>query len=349
MPLCLAGKKIGINATVHELPDNYKGSKIKFYKRHHWRKTLKKQVAEVMQERDPSNTVFFASQMPTLNPPVLKGIAGHFPTVMDIRDIWQEHLYHPFIKRKIEQWEQISTMNKVDIVTYTHAGFYEYLVNDIKDRNKLRFLSLAANKDIFTDIGKKKTLSDREVNLIWTGSLSFDRSFPVLLKIMKRLQDMQADVYLTIIGDGKKASWLQQQITNYRLQNTLFYNEWLPQEQLAEYIRSADYSVFMARSDGILHDVAVPTKVFEALCSGTPVLSFAGLGMRNFNHYHRLSKINKNIDYLADNLSIDDMCNKIISMPSVRNDIRKKLSVLSESFSYQNVALEFKRILQEVL
>ena len=345
--LCLAAEKIGIKSTVHELPSDYEGSNIKFYKRHHWRKTLRKQIESVMQERDPSNTVFFASQMPTLNPPVLKSIAGGFPTVMDIRDIWQEHNSHPFIKRKIEQWEQTSTMNAVDVVTYTHSAFFPYLVSDIKDVRKLKFLSLGANNDIFKFESPKKKLSDKAVNLIYSGKVGVYHSVMNWIEIMKHLKAAQADIHLTIAGYGKGAALVDRKIEEYQLDNVTFLNQQFTQPELANLINRADYGLTSVDPrNKVQYEVAVPTKVFESLVCGTPIISLLGEGMNLFNDIYGF-KLNQNFN--LNNTSLKQIAGHLLFLKPVEVVERRRIFQRSKDFTYQWIAKQFKSILRNLL
>ena len=325
-------------------------SKIKFYKRHRLRKALIKQIESTINEKSVDNTVFFASQMPTLYPPVLKTLSKMFATVMDIRDIWQEHTYHPYLKRKIERWEQISTMNEVSVVTYTHRSFYKYLCNEIKNVKKLHFLTLGANKNIFNDTGKKEPLSDSSLNLIWCGTIFKNRYLPFWLKIMKRLQNRKSDIHLTLLGYGDKERGIYQKIDEYQLQNVTFLNRKFTQEELAEYIRSADYSIGGSNIKyEFMYRIAIATKVFESLCCGTPLITLAGGVMDDFNRIYGLYHINRNFDLLTNKITIDEICNEIVSLPTTSYNTRKKVSLIAEDFSYQTIALRLKKILQDIV
>lgn len=351
--ICSEIEKIGVKTAVHSLPSDYKMSKIKFYKRHLLRKALIKQLESTITERNVDNTVFFASQMPTLYPPILKALSKRFATVMDIRDICQSHVYHPYLKRKIERWEQISTMNKVDVVTYTHRGFYKYLSEDIQDKrdkgglSKLRFLTLGANKNIFNNTGRKEPLSARSINLLWFGTIHHNRYLPFWLKIMKQLQQRKADIHLTLMGYGAKEMGIRSFVDH--LQNVTFLNRKFTQQQIAEHVRSADYTIGGGNKKyRMLYQIGVATKVFESLCCGTPLITIGG-AMNEFNRVYGLSQINSHFDPLNHPITIAEICDEIEALTSTSNSTREKISLIADDFSHQKIALRLKDILQEVL
>jgi glycosyltransferase involved in cell wall biosynthesis len=348
--LRLAIENLGVNTTLHSLPSSYKTGKIKFLKRHQLRQALTKQIESTIHEKSADNTVFFASQMPTVYPPILKTLSDRFATIMDIRDIWQEHTYHPYLKRKIERWEQISTMNKVSAVTFTHRGFYNYLVKEINDPNNLYFLSLGANRDIFYYNGKQEPLSNKSINLLWSGRIYEFHYVPFWIEVMKGLQERKADIHLTIVGYGDKEKLVQQKINEYQLKNVSFFNKKFSQEQLAQYLRRADYALASVYPKfKFLYNIAITTKVFEALSCGTPLITSLGREMDDFNSLHGLSDVNKNFNLLYSKPTVNEICNELICLPIVDSTTRKCIFNIAEVFSYQKIASLFKQILQNVL
>lgn len=351
--LCMELKKLGVDITVHSLLSHYKMSRIKFYKRVKLRNDLIKQMKTIIFERNSDNTVFFSSQPPTLYPPILKKLSHKFATIMDIRDIWQEHTYHSYLKRKIEQWEQVSTMNKVSAVTFVNHGFYNYLASEIKDITKLYFLSLGADRDVFYYSGSQEPLSDKSINLVWCGCVYKFHYVSFWIEVMNSLQKRKSDIHLTIAGYGDDEKDIQQKINDYQLKNVSFFNEKFKQEQLAQFLRRADYALAGCDPNfDFLYQVAISTKVYEALSCGTPLITLLGREMDWFNSHYGLSEINvnfNNFNVINNKITISEICDRLISLSVIDSITRKRIFHIAKVFSYRNIALTFKEILQNVL
>lgn len=341
---------LGVKVTTHSLPQDYKLSKIKIYKRVKIRRDLLNQIKTTIKDRDPENTVFFYSQPPIVYDPVLKGLASRFHTILDIRDIWQEHTYIPYLKRKLERWEQVSTMNKVSAVTYVNPEFFSYLHDEIKDRRKLHFLTLGSNRDIFYYDKKTEPLSDKKINLVWCGGVSKLHYVTFWIEVMNYLQKREADVHLTIIGWGNDSEEVNRKIMAYQLKNVTFFNKKYPQEQAARIVRRADYALAGCNPiHNFLYHNALSTKVYDALSCGIPVISLLGSGMDRLNQSLGLSYVNINFNKSNTSISVEEVANRIMNLSVVESTTRERIFDIADCFSYRNIAVTFKQILEHVI
>ncbi len=339
-------QKIGVEISVHELPKEYQPSGIKILKRIKIRKALLKQILSAPVNRSSDITVFLVSIYPPLYAPILKELANNYHTILDVRNTYQEWVYHPFLKRRIEKWEQVSTMKKVDAITYAHRGLHRHLVKHVKNKNKLHFISNGANDRIFNTKGKTRHLSDARLNLIYSGRFSWLHHTIIWLEIMKELQKSEEDVHLTLIGYGKGSVDIDRLINKYQLKNVSFYNGKVSQSILAEHIRGADYAVANVNPQcHELYETTIETKTFEALCCGVNVLSIMGQATTDFNSEHQL---HNSINF--DGLSNREISQKIAKLPVFTTKDREELAKKSHFlFSFRNGARKYKKLLEEVV
>lgn len=355
--------KLGVNVTFHQLPSDYKRSKIKIYKRIKMRKDLQKQTIESINEKDPSETVCMVTSPGTLYAPILIGLGKKYKTILDIRDIYQRWEYLPYLNRRIMKSEQIRTVNSVDVITYSHEGFFNYLIKDINFDNNppsMFFITNGANTNIFRNVEKREFLSESRLNLIYAGGFHFHDTqglgggvFPIL-EIMNIIQAIGSDVFLTIIGSGEEENLVKQKIEEYNLTNVKFINEMLPQKELVHYICGADYSISSGALEWrFLYEEGIATKVFESLCCGVPTLTIAGKRRDELSKDYALYNC-KNWDISkcepVYDLPLYQIASDIMKLPKTTDEIRKGLSRQAyKRFSFTILANIFKWILDDLI
>lgn len=354
--------KLGVDVSFHQLPPSYKRSRIKIYKRAKMRKDLQKQVMESIKEKDPSETVCLVTTPHTLYAPILIGLGKKYKTILDIRDIYQRWEYLPYLNRRIMQSEQVRTINKVDAITYSHEGFFNYLIKDINfdvSPPHVFFISNGANTDIFKNTDRKYLLSNSRLNFIYAGGFHYHDTqgigggiFPIL-KIMRILQKTGVDVFLTIIGKGEEENLVKQRIDMYNLTNVRFINEMLPQKELVHYICGADYSISSGNPHWrFLYEEGIATKQFESLCCGVPTLTIGGRGREELSKDYAFYNC-KNWDIVKHlpirGLPLYQIASDISKLPNTTNEVREELSRQAyKRFSFTVLAENFKHILDEL-
>ncbi|MFX1515640.1 MAG: glycosyltransferase [Promethearchaeota archaeon] len=340
-------EKDSIEVSYHELPLDYKRSKIKIVKRFRLRNTLYKQIISNTKDREVDNTIFMVTSPPTIYTPILNPLSKKYCTLLDLRDTYQEWEYHPFLKRRIEKWEQCSAMRHAESITYAHENFRPYIIKDGINPSKLHFVTNGANSKIFTFKGKRKTLSDANLNLIYAGGILHYHDFPKWIEVMRYLQKENADVHLTIIGTGNDSKRVESKIKAYHLSNITFYNEKIDQKELADYIRGADYALASINSNlTFFYNVNILTKIFEALSCGVPFLSFAGDATDVFSRQFNLCKNWRT----KDEFNFEKISQTIANLPSPTISQRQTISKRAHAiFSFKIIASKFKKILEQSL
>ena len=236
-------------------------------------------------------------------------------------------------------------MKKVHKITYSHPGFREYFLSDGVAPDKLIHISNGANSDIFSFQGDKVVLSDKKLNLVYAGGI--DRYHNVLLwiEVMKHLKN--DDIHLQIVGSGNAAEEVKQAIDKYQLDNVTFLNRILQQKEIATYFRSADYSlVSVNEKRKVLWNVSIPTKAYESLSCGTPVISVCGESLTTF-----LEKFPPSINFdTTSGIDYNSIAKIIRKMKGISNktheDIAKKFQ---SKYSFQVLSKVLLKVMMESL
>ena len=103
-----------------------------------------------------------------------------------------------------------------------------------------------------------------------------ENNIDLLLKVLAQPTLQDQNYSLTIAGDGKLKTDLQQQAETYQLSRRIQWLGTISMESSPELYHSADVFVF-TRQDG-----APPRVVLEAMSSGLPVVSFIGSGVEDY-------------------------------------------------------------------
>lgn len=240
---------------------------------------------EKNQNIDLDSTIIVYSSPPTVLAPVLaimykKG----FKTVFDIRDIYQEWTYYSLLRRILKAREQKIAMKYANIIIYAHPNFVTYLQKDVKDKNKLIYISNGADSNIFNPNGMKAKLDPTDyIHIVYAGGIDKYHGTKVWIDAFSKVSSN--NVRLTFIGTGNDKENIQNLVKISNLTDKIFFKDETTQEQLAEYLRAADYalaSTSFNKKYPFLFMIGRPTKIFEALLCGTPVIAIGGSSTKLF-------------------------------------------------------------------
>lgn len=108
---------------------------------------------------------------------------------------------------------------------------------------------------------------------MYSGNLGFTQRFDLILEAAAKLKDVEEIVFV-FVGNGVKRSALVNEVNERGLTNILFV-DYQPKNLLAHSLSAADLHFVLL--DGRLTQFMMPSKIYGALASGTPVI---GIGDR---------------------------------------------------------------------
>jgi glycosyltransferase involved in cell wall biosynthesis len=106
--------------------------------------------------------------------------------------------------------------------------------------------------------------------LIYVGGIQRDRGLGQMISAMNSLQNEAA---LVLIGDGELREGLQSVVKNDGLQQSVFFHEAIASEKVLSVLASADVGVVLIDTDAPSYALALPSKMYEYLFAGLPVLA----------------------------------------------------------------------------
>lgn len=166
-------------------------------------------------------------------------------------------------------------------------------------------------------IVESKTYSkDKNIKLVSVGSLVPIKNQVDMLKVVKKLVDLNYTVELKIIGEGVMRKELQNMIEEYSIHdNIVLVGHVIESVKILEHLDAADIFLFTSLSEGL------PRSVIEAMSRGLPVISSKAGGIPELIQKSMLCKHHQ----------IDDYVEKIIKIKFDKN--------LYDSTSQENLQL----------
>ena len=221
----------------------------------------------------------------TTSPPALIGVSGwviakikRAKLVYDVRDIWPDvawgmgKLEQDSFVSKVFEWVRDFMLKHADLVTAVSPGKIERLktyvpqakISFITNGLDERFLDNAFVEAITEEYNFKANFS-----CVYIGNLGWAQGLMQLMDVAQRAKDEKLSVKFYLFGSGVEEDLLKSFAQEHKLDNVVFAGR-LPNSTMYTVLKSADMS-FVSLVNDNLKD-SVPTKLFEALGVGCPVL-----------------------------------------------------------------------------
>ncbi|HEX9060352.1 MAG TPA: glycosyltransferase family 4 protein [Clostridia bacterium] len=219
------------------------------------------------------------------SPPIFIGISGliisafkRIPLVYDVRDIW------PDIALEMGEFSESSIVFKVmktladilykksRLITVVTNGKRDKLLSKGIDKNKVEivtngfdreFLSVPVNESLAYELNLKEGF-----NLVYTGVVGLAQGLDIIIEAASKLANYE-DIRFFIIGDGFEKESLKLKAKDAGLTNIQFLGM-LPHEKIITFLKHSGASIVPLKNSN-LQD-SVPTKMFEAMGAGCPVI-----------------------------------------------------------------------------
>ena len=187
---------------------------------------------------------------------------------------------------------------------------------------------------------------DKEQNKIvalYVGSLTEKRGIKIILKSIKKVREKR-DLKLRIAGDfydNELKAWAK----SYDKENNLDIDwlGWVDYRELAPVIRDADFGLFM-NQPGPRYLKGLPTKIFEYMIMGLPVVSATGPLLKALIEKHE-------IGLTVDSTNIDSVAKGIEKMAK-RTDLnemgKRGNQVVKESYCWEAKEIKLLKIVEKL-
>ncbi|NLI78905.1 MAG: glycosyltransferase family 4 protein [Candidatus Riflebacteria bacterium] len=263
------------------------------------------------------------------SPPLFTGVAGLAVArlkkarfVLDIRDLWPESAVvagqlspQGFLFRAAKQVE-LGLYRAADRITCVARPMAEYIAAAagvpmpvvVYNGIPAACVDLMEAPGPGADPAARPTAGGREI--LYVGNFGHVQNLELVLEAAKLLQDGGvAGVRFTLVGEGARRAALQEQARALGLTGVAFTGVLAKREALRR-MRECDALVLLLKDDGTM-DKTIPSKVFDYLAAGRPVL----FGLRGEGR-EILARVPANLEFSPSSAaSLADAVRRLLAAP----------------------------------
>ncbi len=230
----------------------------------------------------------------------ITGLLKHSPWVFELRDIWPASIkavgsmQEGFLYRQLEKLELFLYRKANHIVALTQAFKCELIARGV-DPNKISVITNGVNLNLFSPQKKDLRLVSRlglEGKFVagYIGTVGMAHGLETLIEAAAVIQNHPhgQDIRILILGDGARKRALQQLAIQKKLENLLFVDT-VEKKEVPTYWALLDVAIIHLKEDPLFEKV-IPSKLFEAMAMGVPILHAVRGESTNMVNQYRVGK-----------------------------------------------------------
>jgi len=211
-----------------------------------------------------------------------------------------------------------------DKILVSSNGFIKSIVSKGVGAGKIEFFPQWA-EPIFRPVEKKcellpKIIPKESFKIMFAGNIGEAQDFPAILNAAKLLKS-EKNIHWIIIGNGRRAEWVKNQIIEYGLQDYVHMLGRHPIEKMPDYYALADAMLFSLK-DEYIFSITIPAKVQSYLACGKPILAMVNGEAANVIN-------DNNAGYTCVAGDYNTLAYNVIKMSELENSDLEKLSANS--------------------
>ena len=211
-----------------------------------------------------------------------------------------------------------------DKILVSSNGFIKSIVSKGVGAGKIEFFPQWA-EPIFRPVEKKRELLPKIIpkesfKIMFAGNIGEAQDFPAILNAAKLLKS-EKNIHWIIIGNGRRAEWVKNQIIEYGLQDYVHMLGRHPIEKMPDYYALADAMLFSLK-DEYIFSITIPAKVQSYLACGKPILAMVNGEAANVIN-------DNNAGYTCVAGDYNTLAYNVIKMSELENSDLEKLSANS--------------------
>ncbi|MCV3243669.1 glycosyltransferase family 4 protein [Mesorhizobium sp. ZC-5] len=202
------------------------------------------------------------------------------PFVFELRDLWPDSvvavgaLKDGPVLNVIRRLEHFLYRRADLIVTVTNA-FKDHLIKHGISPDKIAVVRNGADLSVFSP-GNASALRralglEGKTIVSYIGTIGMAHGLDILLDVATALGERAPQVVLLIVGSGAEREELRRTVEDRGLKNLVFVDR-VSHAEIVDYWRVSDMTLVLLKDDPLFRTV-IPSKVFEAMATGTPIVT----------------------------------------------------------------------------
>ena len=231
------------------------------------------------------------------------------PLVVDIHgdDFFYKYynnvIYHKLFSKVLLESDKIICISE---------NLYNLALNNKIEQNKLEYIPLGINTDIFYN--KYKNNINNKINILFVGQLIPRKNVFKIMEIARYLKNNRKDIidkiHFFIVGDGPQKNIILHYISNNNLDSIITVHENVDQDKLVELYSISKIFILPSLSEG------KPIVINEAMATECAIIApnISGIKEQIINGYN---------GFLIDNQNLDSYLEKIIYLIENEDELEK--------------------------
>jgi glycosyltransferase involved in cell wall biosynthesis len=225
--------------------------------------------------------VFQPSPVTVGIPALVMGLLARSPVLIWVQDLWPESLQatgavrSPWMLRLAKGISRF-IYRSCDLVLVQSKAFQAPLSAMGVERKRIRYFPNSAEliyrpiEPTSQDSASMAELPDG-FRILFAGNIGYAQDFDTILAAAERLR-YRSDVHWIVVGDGRRAQWLREQIHLRALGGTLHLLGRFPTQAMPFFFAAADVLLVSLKREPIF-SLTVPSKLQSYLACGRPILA----------------------------------------------------------------------------
>ncbi len=201
------------------------------------------------------------------------------PVAFWVLDLWPESLEATGVVRSKFILKQVGKIvkfiyDRCDLILAQSRSFIPEIQRFNQSPNKIAYFPSWADKTdrALTDSPAPEISVDRgKFSIVFTGNIGEAQDFGAILDAAERLKDRK-DVRWIVVGDGRMASWVREQVGRRQLNHCVLLAGRFPLERMRSFYMHADALLVSLKPEPIFA-MTIPGKLQSYLAEGLPILA----------------------------------------------------------------------------
>lgn len=222
--------------------------------------------------------VFEPSPVTVGLPAVLLGRLKRCPVVFWALDLWPETLAAVGVVQNPKVLGAVARIvrfiyNRCTLVLGQSRSFLPSIARHCDDTGKVRYFPSWA-EDVFQHQVDEPAMeippAPGTLSILFAGNVGDAQDFPAILDAAERLK-YRNDIRWLIVGDGRRSSWVAEQVQARGLQERVLLLGRFPVERMPAFFAQADALLVSLKKDPTF-SMTIPGKVQSYLAAGRPII-----------------------------------------------------------------------------
>ncbi len=224
---------------------------------------------------------------------------------------------------------------KTDKVLIQSEFFKENVLKHNCSESKVEYLPNWA-EDLFINptvsFNKFKHMMPDGFKVFFAGNIGEAQDFESIIKAIKIINEKKKNIKFVIIGDGRKRSWLENEIKNNNLQDVIVLLGSFPVEDMPSFFVHADVMLLSLKSEPIF-SLTIPSKIQSYMAFGKPVVGMLdGIGSKIIQ--------DAGCGYVCSAGNYNELANLVLKLYSLNQTELINLGINAQNYYTENFSKE---------